>query len=173
MKKQILSLVLALFTLTGFAQTPQQSSVFDRIFIGGGIGGQFGSNYTYVNVSPSIGYWITNSWSAGAGFTYQYFQDKIFNYSTSILGPTAFTRYHFLRYLFATAEFEYLFRKYKEEATSVVEKVTAPVLLLGGGAYYSLGGAVSAYIMVLVDVIENQYSPYRNPVIRFGVNVGL
>jgi hypothetical protein len=159
------------FIHTSDAQSPQ--SFWDRVFVGGGLGGQLSADYTYVNVSPSLGYWITDRWSAGAGFTFQYFDSKLFNYSTSIYGPTAFTRYHLLRFLFATAEFEYLFLRYKDDLLMHPISVTSPNLLLGGGLSYSLGGSASAYAMILYNVLENQYTPYSNPVIRFGVAVGL
>jgi hypothetical protein len=174
MKKFIL---LAAVVATAWQLQAQDKKTFrDRIYVGGGFGGQFGNQYTYIDVSPIVGYYITDRWSAGVGFTFQYFQSKLYDYSTSIYGPKAFTRYDFLTisslHLFAHAEFEYLFLKYREDLMSEPTQVTSPNLLLGGGASYSLGGKASAYAMILYNVLQNKYTPYSNPVIRVGVNVG-
>lgn len=171
MKRCLAIVIASALTLTVSAQ--DNDSFWDRIYVGGGIGGQFGNAYTYAEVSPIIGYNITDHWSAGAGFTYQYFQSKLFGYSTSVFGPKAFTRYTFFNFLFAHAEFEYLFLKYKDAQLTQPIRVTSPNLLLGGGVYYNIGSRATAYAMILYNVLQNQYTPYSNPVIRFGVNVGL
>ena len=174
MKSLLTPLLLAALPLTVAGQSSDQSSIWDRIFIGGGLGASFGSTYSFVEVSPLIGYWITDRWAAGAGFTYQYFGSKPFDYSTSIVGPRVFTRYHIFDWLFIHAEYEYLFLKYKDATLTDPISVRSPGLLVGGGLSYSIGSASSMYLMVLYNLLENRYTPYAtNPVVRIGVNVGL
>jgi hypothetical protein len=72
----------------------------DRIVVGGSLGAQFG-NSTYVEVSPIVGYKVTDMFTAGVGFSYQYYKVNynvitIDDYSMSVYGPSCIftTRYH-------------------------------------------------------------------------------
>ncbi len=147
----------------------------DRIYLTGGLGGAFSQDYVYIDVSPLLGYRITQRFSAGAGFTYQYINYKFWNYTSNIVGPRAFARYQLLNFLFAHAEYEHLFLKYRQvdnlgNVTFVNKNV--PGLLLGGGITPSIGGS-RFYLMVLYNVLEGPYTPYSNPVIRVGFDLGL
>src|SRR6187401_1866071 len=53
----------------------------DRVFIGGGLALSFGS-YTYVGVSPIIGYRVTPRLTSGIGGSYYYWRDNYYNYET-------------------------------------------------------------------------------------------
>ncbi len=46
----------------------------DRISIGGALGLGFGSNSILVDISPIIGYSVTNNFVVGLGLTYKYYQ---------------------------------------------------------------------------------------------------
>ncbi len=146
----------------------------DRIYLGGSFGAAISNAYTYVDISPTLGYYFTSRFSAGPGITLQYYNYKVFNYSSFIYGPRAFARYQLLNFLFAHAEFEDLFLKYRQ--TDNLGNVTfvnknVPGLLLGGGLTPTIGHS-RMYIMVLYNILQTSYTPYANPVIRIGFDLG-
>jgi hypothetical protein len=148
-----------------------KNSLFtDRLFTGGDLGVQFGS-ITAVNVSPILGYWITkDKFAAGVGATYQYFNYKSYNFTTSIYGGNLFSRYYFGESFFAHGEYELL---NVEAFDGFHERVFVPGLLAGGGYRQDLGERASFVFMLLYNFSESYYTPYRNPVIRAGVNIGI
>lgn len=170
---------------------PELPSKFsDRIFFGGNMGLQFG-DITLVDVSPMVGYRITSNVAAGVSLTYKYYHIKKYFYNqytysfedmtSNIYGGSIFARYYFVENLFAHAEYEYLLYSYDDfrpNATgSNFEKyartVDVPGLFLGGGYRQPVGGRVYFSIMILYNIMESEYSPYSNPIIRAGVSVGL
>lgn len=162
----------------------------DRIFYGGNFGLQFG-DITLVDVSPMVGYRLTDKIAAGVSFSYKYYHYKNFFYNpysysfadmtSNIYGASIFGRYYFVENLFAQAEYEYLiysFDNYRLNSTGgsfdkTTETVDVPGFFLGGGYRQPIGGKVYFSIMILYNVMESQYSPYSNPIIRAGVSVGL
>jgi hypothetical protein len=75
----------------------------DRISIGGALGFGFGSNSILVDISPIIGYSLTNNLVVGLGLTYKYYQLNDYYYSfddksfsdlkNNIYGGSIFARY--------------------------------------------------------------------------------
>ncbi len=68
----------------------------DRLVFGGDIGLSVG-NYTYVNVSPAVGYRITDRLTAGLGPIYIYQSDKYYDYESSMYGVKLITSFTVLR----------------------------------------------------------------------------
>ena len=66
----------------------------DRFYTGGNVSFQVANNILLLDVSPIIGYEITENFSSGLGLKYTYIR---FNgnppSSTSIYGPSVFSRY--------------------------------------------------------------------------------
>ena len=169
-----------MFYISSFAQDSsmfrkhQQTPRFwDKVFVGGNVGLQFGT-VTFLEVSPLIGYHITDKISAGFGVTYQYYQyqDKITNFQTNVYGARVFGRYMITDNFFAYGEYEYLnleaFDFYPIRMRVDVES------LLGGGGYMQRIGSNSAMVvMLLYNFTETIYTPYQNPIIRIGFNIGL
>ena len=156
-----------------------RSPLMDRLFFGGSLGLQFGSA-TYIDVSPMIGYKLTEKFHIGTGFTYIYYKykDSYYNYSyeTSIYGGRVFGRYYILENLFAHTEIEMLNMEVPAYDIStgyydyVRDNITS--VMVGGGYAQSLGGTAALYIMVLWNLTEEQYSPYSNPIFRIGFSAG-
>lgn len=48
----------------------------DRLFIGGSLGFSFGSNSSLIEVSPIVGYAVTEKFVVGLGLTYKYYRYK-------------------------------------------------------------------------------------------------
>ena len=181
-KFTVLLFIFLLFVSIGQAQGyyPEKKdkpigSAKGSLLIGGGIGAQFG-NITLVGLNPRVGYFMTDRWVIGAGLEYSYYSDTYFEptYDTHILGACAYTQYYFLPYLFAQTE--YGFVSY-DQLLSVMprekRRIGVSQFLVGGGIIQSLGGHTGAYITVLFDLIEDENSPYSNPILQLGFQVKL
>jgi hypothetical protein len=109
-------LILTLFFMSSlgtYAQgsgdrTTQKRPFRERIIVGGGLGFSIGSYSSLVDVSPIIGYIITNELVAGVGFTYKYYRYKdyyalvsssgqdvsFYDFKTNIYGMSFWARYY-------------------------------------------------------------------------------
>ena len=140
-----------------------------KLFTGGDMSAWFG-NVTYVNASPILGYWLTEKeLAAGVGATYQYYDNKDINFSTSIYGGSAFLRYYLGETIFAHGQYEVL---NVEAYDQFHDRVNIAALLVGGGYSQPMGERSSFVLMCLWNFSESRYSPYSNPVIRAGFNIG-
>jgi len=165
----------------------EESASHNRLFWGGNFGVQLGT-ITNIELSPLLGYNITPSLSAGAGFRYEFIKSSVKNYSfsnyqTNIYGASLFTRYMLFKdlsestglritgSLFAHAEYEVLSleKKYfevpqtQEEGRFLIESV-----LIGGGIYQPVGPKAGIVLMLLWNINESASSPYTNPIMRLG-----
>ena len=125
-----------------------ENSFMDRVFFGGGLGLQFGT-LTLIDVSPVIGYRVTERFEAGLGFTYKYYKYKdyyvdlntgtSYDLKSNILGGSVFGRYHITESIFAHAEYEtlnYRYEDYYSYGGSILsDKRTAVInsIFIGGG----------------------------------------
>jgi len=150
----------------------KKSSGFDweRVTIGGGLGMTFG-DITYIEVSPSIGYYFTDNILAGIGGNYTYYSDKPSNFNTSIYGGRIFGEYIFsnIPILFHT-ELEIINIEY-----DVNTRINIVNPYIGGGLKQSFGGHSYFFILVLWNLNETKesYILQSNPVIRGGIAIGL
>lgn len=179
---------------------PAFASWKDRIFTGGSLGLQLGNWFTLVDVSPVAGYYITPRFAVGTGFTYKYYKQKDLYYITlingevrtydhvaNIYGGSLFFRYYFssesiqfFNNLFAHTEYEYLNYNYhdyslNENYSEVVKtKRTRDIssYFVGAGLRQFVSQNSFLYLLVLWNLNETIYSPYDNPIIRVGINVG-
>lgn len=189
MKKIIFSLLLLqilLFSQILIAQEEEEDvkdlPTRERIFLGGNIGLQISNINTMVNVSPIIGYRLTNRLSPGIGLTYQYYRDSGwanqsgFTAVSHIYGGSAFARYRILPQLFAHVEFEALnldsqmgFRTEPDRDSRFWEYN----YFVGGGYRAFLGGRTHLNLMLLYNLNSSSVVYYQNPIFRIGVDVRL
>lgn len=158
-------------------RTNAAPSIRDRIFFGGNFALSFGNVNTFVNISPRVGYRVTDRFSAGVGITYMYwrFNNRFAfnNVSTSVYGGNIFTRYAITNQIFAHAEGELLSA---EDFTTQDEgdRTLVPGLFIGGGYAVRLGNRSFLNIMVLYNLLydNNVSSPYTSPIdVRIGVQL--
>ena len=178
----ILFLLTSLISIPAFAQENEppttlaapaaKAPFWDHVFTGGNIGLQFGSQ-TIIELAPILGYKITDKFAMGVGFKYLYykFKDSYYNYSTNIYGGSVFARHTIVENLYAHAEVEVLNMEVPELYRYTRKNVTS--VFLGGGYRQMLGERASANILLLYNVNESVYSPYRNPVLRIGFGIGI
>jgi len=175
-----ISLLLIFFTFVttneGYSQyqnlgTAQSAEIKPNPwFVGGMIGGSFSSYGGSFEVSPLVGYKVTSDFHVGSRLTYIY--SKYSGKSYNDYGGSLFARYRFLKMLFAHVEYEVLSVEYVNYNYDT-ERRTINSLFIGGGLYQQMGGRGFATIAVLYNLLETEYSPYSNPVIRIGFGVGL
>lgn len=143
-----------------------QSEFWDKVFVGGGLGAQFGT-YTAVEVSPVIGYQINERLQAGLSFTYRYYEDKKLRFSTNTYGGGVFTRVFILENVFAHAEYEALNGEWKPDK----DRYFINSLFIGGGYMQRIGNNFAG-LMILYNINDSAYNPYINPVIRATFGIG-
>ncbi len=145
----------------------------NRIVVGGGLGLQFGT-ITMIDISPTIGYKVTERFMPGIGINYQYYKDTRFepDYETNIIGGSVFARYYLWENLFAHAEYQRLGYDQLLYPSKEKERVTVDSYLIGGGYRQWIGGNFAATIVVLFNLNESIDSPYSNPIFRLGFQTG-
>ena len=161
----------------------------ENLFVGGNVALGLGSGNFSVGVGPYFGYSINKYIDAAVGLNYSYLSQRDY-YTTqkirqSVIGPSAFVRLYPVKFLFAHAQYEYNFIKYKQiygnGIPDNVYKINVSSFLIGPG--FASGRDASNktfyYISVLFDVLKNTNSPYTDnlgritPIIRAGYNVAL
>lgn len=183
-----ISFLIIISILIGFISNEaySQRSFGSRLFFGGNLGLQFG-NMTLVDVSPLIGYRLTENVDVGISLTYKYYKvsdyfqygNTTFDLEANILGGGIFTRYNFTENLFAHVEIEYLnfnqvnYTIYNNGIVKENENVGITSIFVGGGYKQPMGENAFVTIMVLYNLNETMNSPYSNPIIRVGFAVGL
>jgi len=148
-------------------------SLFDnwqsRIFTGGNMGMQFGT-ITFIDISPLVGYRVTEKFSAGVGATYRYmrqnWQKQIID--SRVIGGRVFARYSVLDNLFIHAEHELL----NSDWYYTNNPFNVQSTLAGLGYVQPISDRASFMIMGLWNVYYNPIPIYVNPIIRVGFNIG-
>ncbi len=187
MKNNILLLLAVFICSFSFAQVEEDDYAFggevtkstkssskgkfdwNRVMIGGGLGMTFGS-ITYINVSPTFGYYLTDNFVAGTGGIYTYYSDNIDKYSTHTYGARIFSEYFVNQtpiMLHAETEWLNLFHYNENRRIDVIS------VLLGGGIRQKFGDHSYIFLMALWNVNESKYKLYANPRISLGIAIGL
>ena len=197
MKKAILILLLPVYfhaTAQSNDENKDEKKGFqkEKLFTGGSANVGFSSYSTSLGIAPQFGYSLTNWADAGVTFNinytsqrdYQAYGDKL---RQTVYGPGAFVRLFPVKFLFATAQYEYnmIHLKYIPASNSgyTLQKnnVNASSLLVGGGyaGGREKGNNTYYFISVTWDILGDKNSPYIDgldrsiPVIRAGYNIGL
>lgn len=177
MKKIFFSLLLFLVSFGSLMAQKEVSNntdynFWDRIYVGGGGGFSAGSNYTSINVSPTVGYMFTNRFSSGVGVIYQYINYKSADLKTHNYGGNVFSRFNITPQFFVHGEYELLnYETYRIIGGEIkTSRDTSPALFLGGGYFQPLGARGGVSFTLLYNVIYDQdHSPYPRPyVVRVG-----
>jgi hypothetical protein len=149
------------------------NSFKERLFFGGNVGAWFGST-TYVNISPLVGCKITKQFSLGAGVTYNYFSQSYQGqkYTSTVYGGNGFARYLIFENLFAQVGWD---RLSVPDYRSAIPNSRAWVdnILLGGGYRQSFSERGSFVAAIFYNINQTPLSPYQNPIIQIGFNLGL
>ena len=168
------------------AYEDQRPAFLDKIFVGGGFGAGFGS-YTYVNISPIIGYRITPKLSAALRLMYQYTtydyydvqENRTKTYNGNDFGVGGFARFTVYGPVYLQAEYEHLNYDglYYDGSTS---RTSFDSFMAGGGIAQPVGGKAFLFITAMYNFSYDNFnsagayrSPYNSPwVIRVGITAG-
>lgn len=150
---------------------PTKSPFAERLVYNGNVGLSLG-DITVVNLSPGVGYKVTENFVAGIGGTYLYYNDRTFQFRTSVYGGRLYGQYLINSFLFGYGEYEVLNGQF--DYFNPGERINVVSPMIGGGVYQRMGGSAGYYMMVLWNLNDSRYSPNgRNPIFRAGFAVGL
>jgi|WetSurMetagenome_2_1015567.scaffolds.fasta_scaffold09026_8 hypothetical protein len=169
----------------------EKTRFIDKLVFGGDIGLSFGT-ITYIKLEPVVGYKITPRFTAGIGPIYIFEKYKNYNLQSSTYGGKAIASFTILRGTESGGVFPLgnLLLHAENEIVSVeplYERITQigtqyyyeyffgsrkviDNLLLGFGLTQPIAGRFSVSIFALWDVTQSPYSPYSNPILKFGFN---
>lgn len=153
---------------------PQGPSFRERLFFGGNLGLNFGS-LTYIQVSPLIGYRITEKLGAGLGPSYSYFsdnRDKNYKYSTNTYGGRLFGQYRIHESIMLYSEFEVINIEIPDPLSTRLVRENVSSLFVGGGYIQRMGRSSAISLSLLYNVLEGNYPIYENPLFRTGFMFG-
>ena len=185
-KYGFLLLTCLLISFTAFGQEEERQSdrdnqILEKLVFGGNVGGGYANGWN-INISPTVGYRVTNTTIAGLGVSYIYsdFNSPFFaNRSTfNVTGGRLFVQQLLFQNLYAQAEYEYLDYSLKIRSSDgrVLSESSgqAPGLLLGGGYTTSFGYGLGFNMEILYNVLyQVGVSPYPSPfIIRGGLMYG-
>ncbi|MDR0713728.1 MAG: hypothetical protein LBF89_05660 [Bacteroidales bacterium] len=161
----------------------------ERLYYGGNFGLALG-DFTDIELSPHVGYYITTRWAAGVGASYEYFNRKIYflsggysRYETHIYGGRLFTEYVLVNNvndfiplglnfrILAHVEYEALsYEKSFFGETEPGRKIVNSILL-GGGLRFPTGRRSSMNLLLMWKLNSDYYDVYGyGPIIRIGYN---
>lgn len=146
----------------------EKINIWDRMFWGGNVGVWIG-NPTFVDLSPLVGYKVTEKLSVGVGFIYNYYSYTYSNYkySTNLMGGRLYGRYFVFENVFAQAGWDHINRD-NPYAFNPGERVWVDNILVGGGVRYPIGDNFYCVASGLFNLNQTPLSPYRNPIIQIG-----
>ena len=132
-------------------------------------------DYTRISITPLLGYKVTPRLHIGGKVSYEYITDNRYaeEFTSSNYGGSVFTRLLLSKRIYAHAEFADISYEYMVSELES-DRFWVPFLYVGGGLIQPLGKSASAYVEVLVDVLQDDKSPYEDwsPFISAGVGVG-
>jgi hypothetical protein len=152
--------------------TPETRGLNDRLYIAGNTGlNLFGGTF-FVDVSPMVGYKLSDKFSLGPGVVYHYVSQRGLNYSN--YGVKGFARFLVLPVLFAHVEHEllnvpYTYSQSLNGRLQVESRRNVNSTLAGLGYRQRVSDRFAMDTMVLANLQPSDFfSLYRFPVIRFG-----
>ena len=151
----------------------EKKPLTDRLVFGGSMGLQLGT-FTNINLSPIIGYKVTEGLILGGGPTYMYTSVNYGGnkYRSSVYGGRLYGRQQIVENFYAQAEYEMLnVQNYFDPSNSNSRKwISAPLV---GATYVQPIGNRSAFVLSVLFNLNYQenLTPYANPIIRAGFNL--
>lgn len=146
----------------------EKEPFIDKLFWGGNVGAWIG-NPTFVDLSPLIGYKVTEKFQVGIGGIYNYYSYTYNNYKYSVnfYGGRVMARYFILENVYAQAGYDRINRdnpySYKPDARIWIEN-----FLVGGGLRYPVSDHIYCAASALWNLNDTPLSPYPNPIIQIG-----
>jgi hypothetical protein len=153
---------------------PEPVPLRDKIVWGGNLALQLGTQ-SVIDISPIVGYKLTERLVPGVGLTYRHIRWRNQGFapiSANYFGVCAWSRFYFVPQLFAHIEYEALNGEWSPyNRPGYRYFLTTPFI---GGGYSQGNGFVSSYVMLLYILNYGNDSPYPIPLVfRVGFTVGI
>jgi len=188
-RKNIFIFILSFIFVFLNSDANAQKGTESKFYFGGNLGLMFGT-YTIIDISPLLGYKVTEKFHVGTGLTYTYYKytedgppgTPSNTFSTSIYGGRLFTRYFLADNIFVHVEDELLSLELPDEAeyalnrSLIIKRQWLNSVLVGGGYAYAFnvdGPFLSISVLWRVNHEFEDFYPYQNPIIRIGLGFGL
>lgn len=167
----------------------EEVSFKKKLFSGGSVTLSFGGSFTMMGLNPHFGYSITDFMDVAVSMNFNYISQRDYYVAgdkarQTVTAPGAFVRLFPLKFLFAQAQYEKNFIRFRylpATGNSPIEHFSANSLLVGGGyaGGRERGSNSYYYVCLLWDVGRDRNSPYVDylgrslPVFRAGFNIAL
>ncbi|MGK0489182.1 MAG: hypothetical protein ACJAXB_002374 [Candidatus Endobugula sp.] len=151
----------------------------ERVYIGGNFSVNLGTDFSFVDISPLVGYMLTPQFSVGVGASYLYLSRRYilfpsgnsFKVNTSVYGGRTFLRRNILENYFAHLEFEALNVEFaSNNTTENTIREWVPGLFIGAGIFQPVFGRGGVNVTLLYNLLHDEIkSPYNSAfVVRAG-----
>lgn len=184
MKKNVLLLLLSMVSVAAlYAQEEEEQKggwKKDHLFIGTSLNLGF-SNGFIIGLNPEVGYSINKVIDVGISANFNYVTQRYQNIDGSVryraIGGGPFVRIWPVRMIFLGGQYEYNSIRLSEKISGTItakENHTASSILVGAGYGQRLIGESQFYTSIMIDALNDPYSPYRDeygrvlPVFRTG-----
>jgi hypothetical protein len=167
--KTILIVFILLFSRTLFGQSQgmplnQPDKFWDKVQFGGGLGLNFGTGYTDINVSPSAIYNINSVVAVGTAVQFGYVSSKNY-YTSTIYGGSLIGLINPIDEIQLSAELEEINVNTKNTGANFSTNFWNTSLYLGGG-YRTGNVTVGVRYNVLFDKNKSYYNDAFMPFVR-------
>lgn len=142
-------------------QQTSQSSFWDNVRFGGGLGFGFGTNSTTINISPGAIYDFQNGFALGVSFGYLY--SKVEDFKSNVFSPGLLALYNPAQEVQLSAEFEQLL--VNQKFGNLSDSFDYPALYLGV-AYRTGWAAFGVRYDVLFDERDSIFTSPWSPIVR-------
>lgn len=139
----------------------KRANILQHLRVGGNFGLQFGS-YTYINISPTLGYvFLKDRLEVGGGpiFIYERFKySSTLAYNYFVTGMDAYAKGYIFKGLYGMAQFDLI---NKPSYFNYDTRVNVPHFLIGAGYSVPMGRIGYFNIQALFSVINNNETIYK------------
>lgn len=143
----------------------KETSFWNKVLIGGGIGLSFSNAYTNIAISPSGVYQFNDQFALGAGVSGNYARRKSY-FEATVFGGSILGLFNPIEELQLSSEFELNKVNFKDIIADNTSDYWYPALYIGGG--YTIGnfGAIGIRYDVLYNDRKSVYGTAISPFIR-------
>lgn len=151
--KKVFSFWFVVFSVLCFSQIAMSAgNQPNRWTFGGGLGLGFGSNsYFNLQVSPRVGYKITDQLEGGLSGNVSWQTSDY--YRSTMFGVGPFANYYFGRSFFVGANLQQYFINSKEKFTNYKYSTDETALYLGGGYMQNIGNNAFVQFGIMYNVL--------------------
>jgi hypothetical protein len=192
MKKSLFLLLFSIFCSKLFAQQQNEdmNKGFSRsnMFFGSGLNLGIASRSFNIGLNPELGFSLNNWLDVGAAVNFNYYSQNASEFSSIRFqninyGAGLFTRIWPVNFFYIQIQPEYNWTNSSQKNVSTQQTTkynfSAESMLVGIGYGTRMRGSRLSYVGLLIDVLQNPNSPYRDqyndplPVFRAGFGVYL